>query len=70
MVHAEMSDHVRFLIILHRAMRTLEPRRLPALISQVRQHRFLPRVKIVTTRALVHPVSSNDHELSAGTAVK
>lgn len=70
MMHAEMSYHVRLLVILHRAVRALETRWLLALIPQVRQHRFLPFVRIVTTRALVHLVPSDDHELPPGTTVK
>ena len=70
MVNAQMPYHVRLLVVLHRAVRTLEAGRLPALITQMRQHRFLPFVEIVAARALVHPVPPDDHELAAGTAVE
>lgn len=70
MVDAQMPYHVCLLVVRHRAVRTLEAGRLPALITQMRQHRFLPFVEIVAARALVHPVPPDDHELAAGTAVE
>lgn len=38
MVDAQVADNVRLLVVLHRAMRTLESRRLLALVPQMRQH--------------------------------
>lgn len=64
MVDTQVSDHMRLLVVLHRAVGTLESRRLPALVPQVRQHRLLPLVEVVAAGTLVHPVPPDDHELA------
>lgn len=56
-VDAQVADNVRLLIILHRAVQALESRRLLALMPQMRQHRFLPLVQIMTAGTLVHVVA-------------
>lgn len=57
MVHTQVAYDVGLLIIFHRAMRTLESRRLFALVPQVCQHRLLPLVQIMATGTLEHAVS-------------
>lgn len=59
-VNAQMTSDVRLLIIPCRAILALESRRLLALITQMRHHRFFPLVQIVTTGTLEHAVSFTD----------
>lgn len=59
-MHVQMTNDMRLLIILCRAILALESRRLLALITQMRQHRFFPFVLIVATRTLEHAVLLTD----------
>lgn len=59
-MHAQVSYDMPLLIIFYRAIRALESRRLFALMTQMREHRFLPLVQIAATGTLVQAVSLID----------
>jgi len=60
MMHAQVTHNVSLLIIFYRAIYAHESRRLFALMTQMREHRFLPLVQIAATRTLVQAVSLID----------
>lgn len=57
MVHAQMTHDMSLLIIFYRAIRAFESRWFFALMTQMREHRFLPLVHIAATGTLVQAVS-------------
>jgi len=59
-MHAQVTHDVSLLIIFYRAIYTHESRRLFALMTQMREHRFLPLVQITATGTLVQAVSLID----------
>lgn len=59
-MHAQMTHDMRLLIIFYQAIRAFESRQLFALMTQMRQHRFLPLVLIAATGTLEQAVSLSD----------